>query len=102
MRRIEYSYRMEQNKIMVKYGNKINEIIFIQKCIRGYLIRDIINDVTNLKKNIEKIIKFFNNRLFVHFFEKIKKFLRKKIKKTNQIKMEWILKIKIIILVKLC
>ena len=83
MRRIEYSYRMEQNKIMVKYGNKINEIIFIQKYIRGYLIRDIINDVINLKKNIEKIIKFFNNRLFVHFFEKIKKFLRKKNKKNK-------------------
>ena len=83
MRRIEYSYRMEQNKIMVKYGNKINEIIFIQKYIRGYLIRDVISDVINLKKNIEKIIKFFKNRLFVHFFEKIKKLLRKKNKKNK-------------------
>ena len=84
LRRIEYSTRMKQNKIIIKYGNKINKIILIQKYFRGYLMRSIINDVKNLKFNIQKFINHFTFRYYIIFINKLKKFKIKKKKKKNK------------------
>ena len=84
LRRIEYSSRMKQNKIVIKYGNKLNKIIMIQKFFRGFLMRSIINDVKNLKNNIQKFINQFTFRYYIIFFHKLKQFkVKNKIKRTK-------------------
>ena len=88
LRRIEYSTRMKQNKIIIKYGNKINKIILIQKYFRGYLMRSIINDVKNLKFNIQKFINHFTFRYYIIFIHKLKQFRIKEKKKKNKSKSQ--------------
>ena len=84
LRRIEYSSRMKQNKIIIKYGNKLNKIIMIQKFFRGFLMRSIINDVKNLKNNIQKFINQFTFRYYIIFFHKLKQFKVKNKKKKKK------------------
>ena len=50
MRRLEYSCKMKEKKLKQKYNNKIPKIIYLQKVIRGYLVRKIIKQI-NLIKN---------------------------------------------------
>ena len=86
LRRIEYSIRMKQNKIIIKYGDKKNKIIMVQKVFRGFLMRNMINDVKNLKNNIQKFINQFTYRYYIIFFHKLKQFKIKNKKKKNKSK----------------
>ena len=45
MRRLEYANKMKEKKFKKKYKNQINQIILLQKIIRGYLVRKVINQV---------------------------------------------------------
>lgn len=56
MRMIEYTQKMNNNKIKQKYFHFVNEIILIQKCVRGFFVRKTINDIDKLNNQIEKFI----------------------------------------------
>ena len=45
MRRLEYANKMKEKNLKKKYKNQINQIILLQKIIRGYLVRKVINQV---------------------------------------------------------
>lgn len=56
MRMIEYTQKMNNNRIKQKYFHFVNEIILIQKCVRGFFVRKTINDIDKLNSQIEKFI----------------------------------------------
>ena len=56
MRRIEYTYQMKVNELKRKYGNKVCCIVFIQKMIRGFIIRNIMTEIYFIKQQIEMFI----------------------------------------------
>ena len=47
---------MNKNRIKQKYFHFVNEIILIQKCVRGFFVRKTINDIDKLNSKIEKFI----------------------------------------------
>ena len=61
MRRLEYTNKIQENKIKKKYKNQIKKIIFIQKIIRGYLVRKVIYQINIIK---ETLANFFYS---IHF-----------------------------------
>ena len=56
MRRLEYSCKMKEKKMKQKYNNKIPKIIYLQKIIRGYLVRKIIKQINLTKKTLTNFI----------------------------------------------
>ena len=56
LRRFYYSNNLLKNKIQKKYGKNLFEIIFIQKHIKSFLIRKLMNNIKNYKNNIIKFI----------------------------------------------
>ena len=56
MRRLEYESKMKEKKMKQKYKNQIPKIIHLQKIIRGYIVRKVINQVNLIK---ETLINFF-------------------------------------------
>jgi hypothetical protein len=61
MRRLEYANKMKEKNMKKKYKNKINQIILLQKMIRGYLVRKVINQVNIINETL-------NNFLFIISF----------------------------------
>ena len=52
MRRLEYANKMKEKSLKKKYNNKIKHIIKIQKMVRGYLVRKVINQVNIINDTI--------------------------------------------------
>ena len=52
MRRLEYANKMKEKSLKKKYNNKIKYIIKIQKMVRGYLVRKVINQVNIINDTI--------------------------------------------------
>ena len=44
---------MKQKKLKQKYNNKISKIIYLQKVIRGYLVRKVIKQVNIIKNTLD-------------------------------------------------
>ena len=56
MRRLEYANKMKEKNYKKKYKNKNNQIIFLQKMIRGYLVRKVINQVNIINETLTNFI----------------------------------------------
>jgi hypothetical protein len=80
MRRLEYESKMKEKKMKQKYKNQIPKIIHLQKIIRGYLVRKVINQVNIIK---ETLINFFYSINFC-IRKKYYHILKRKIKKMNK------------------
>ncbi len=52
MRRLEYANKMKEKNLKKKYKNQINQIILLQKMIRGYLVRKVINQVNIINETL--------------------------------------------------
>lgn len=88
MRRLEYSNKMKQKKMKQKYHNKMPQIIYLQKIIRGYIVRKIIKEVNLIKDTL-------SNFIFIIIFCLRKKYyniLKSKIYKIKLLKNNKIIK----------
>ena len=56
MRRLEYANKMKEKSMKKKYKNNINQIIYLQKIIRGYLVRKVINQVNIINDTLTNFI----------------------------------------------
>ena len=56
MRRLEYANKMKEKSMKKKYKNNINQIINIQKMVRGYLVRKVINQVNIINDTLNNFI----------------------------------------------
>ena len=56
MRRLEYANKMKEKSMKKKYKNNINQIVYIQKMIRGYLVRKVINQVNIINETLNNFI----------------------------------------------
>jgi len=83
MRRLEYEYKMKEKKMKQKYKNQIPKIIHLQKIIRGYLVRKVINQVNIIKETLTNFfysINFCIKKKYYHILErKIKKMKKQNI-----------------------
>ena len=72
MRRLEYANKIKENNLKKKYNNKIEQIIFIQKMARGYLVRKVIfqvNIISESLKNFFFLIKICVWKKYFPFFK---------------------------------
>ena len=58
MRRLEYANKMKKKTLKKKYNSQINQIIFIQKIIRGYLVRKVIGQVNIINETLLNFLLF--------------------------------------------
>ena len=84
MRRIEYSMKVKNAENKKKYKNNIKKIIIIQKWVRGFLLRNLLSNLSYFEvftnefldhikkfvflrhdKYMKNIIKYFENKLFL-------------------------------------
>ena len=73
MRRLEYTNKMKEKTMKKKYKNKYNQIIFLQKMIRGYLVRKVISQVNIINDTLTNfifLISFCIKKKFFFFFKK--------------------------------
>ena len=56
MRRLEYTNNMKERSMKKKYKNKNNQILFLQKMIRGYLVRKVISQVNIINDTLANFI----------------------------------------------
>ena len=73
MRRLEYTNKMKEKSLKKKYKNQNNQIIFIQKMIRGYLVRKIISQVSIINEtliNFIFLISFCIRKKYFSFWKK--------------------------------
>ena len=54
MRRLEYANKIKEKNLRKKYNNKIGHIIYIQKMVRGYLVRKVIFQVNIICDSLKK------------------------------------------------
>ena len=52
MRRLEYANKMKEKSMKKKYKNENKQIIFLQKMIRGYLVRKVIKQVNIINETL--------------------------------------------------
>ena len=83
MRRLEYANKMKEKSLKKKYNNKIKHIINIQKMVRGYLVRKVINQVNIINDTItnfsflisfcikKKYFKFLKNNILKILAQKV-------------------------------
>jgi len=72
MRRLEYANKIKENNLKKKYNNKIEQIIFLQKIARGYLVRKVIfqvNIISESLKNFFFLIKICVWKKYFPFFK---------------------------------
>jgi len=72
MRRLEYANKMKEKNYKKKYKNKNNQIIFLQKMIRGYLVRKVINQVNIINETLTNfifIISYCIKKKYFYFFK---------------------------------
>ena len=63
MRRLEYANKIKEKNLRKKYNNKTGPIIFIQKMVRGYLVRKVIFQVNIISDSLKKF--FFLIKIYV-------------------------------------
>ena len=56
MRRLEYANKMKEKSLKKKYKNKNKQIILLQKFIRGYLVRKVINQVNIINETLTNFL----------------------------------------------
>ena len=81
MRRLEYTNKMKEKNMKKKYKNKNSQIIYLQKMIRGYLVRKVINQINIIKETL-------NNFGFIILFCIKKKYFFIFKNKISQINLE--------------
>ena len=54
MRRLEYANKIKEKNLKKKYNNKTKHIIFLQKMVRGYLVRKVIFQVNIINDSLKK------------------------------------------------
>ena len=72
MRRLEYANKRKENNLKKKYNNNIEQIIFLQKMARGYLVRKVIfqvNIISESLKNFFFLIKICVWKKYFPFFK---------------------------------
>ena len=72
MRRLEYANKIKENNLKKKYNNNIEQIIFLQKMARGYLVRKVIfqvNIIAESLKNFFFLIKICVWKKYFPFFK---------------------------------
>ena len=72
MRRLEYTKKMREKDLKKKYKNQNNQIILIQKMIRGYLVRKVINQVNIINEtliNFIFLISFCIRKKYFYFWK---------------------------------
>ena len=72
MRRLEYTNKMKEKNMQKKYKNKSNYIIYLQKIIRGYLVRKVIKQINLINeslKNFAFLISFYTKKKYFYFFK---------------------------------
>ena len=69
MRRLEYANKMREKNTKKKYNNKIQEIILMQKIIRGYLVRKVINQINIIKDTVSSFITMITSAILRKDFE---------------------------------
>ena len=83
MRRLEYANKMKEKSLKKKYNNKIKHIINIQKMVRGYLVRKVINQVNIINDtimNFSFLISFCIKKKYFKFLKNnISKILAQKV-----------------------
>ena len=84
MRRIEYENKMKQNKLKKKYDNQKDKIIYLQKIIRGYLVRKVIKQVKIIQNTLSNFIFLINICIIKRYYYNFKK----NIYEINKIKNE--------------
>ena len=72
MRRLEYSNKIKENKLKKKYNNKTRQIIFLQKMIRGYLVRKVIFQINIINDSLKKFFFLIKICVWKKYFNKIK------------------------------
>ena len=60
MRRLEYSNKIKEKKITQKYRNQIPKIIYIQKIVKGFMVRKIIKQVNIIKETLDIFFNLIN------------------------------------------
>ena len=83
MRRIEYSNKIKQNKMKKKYNKHTNKIIYIQKILKGYLVRKVINQVNIIKNSLSNFIFLINICITKKYYDIFKKNINEINKNTN-------------------
>ena len=74
MRRLEYANKIKEKNLKKKYYNKINQIIFIQKMTRGFLVRKVIYQVGVINNSLKKfffLIKLCVQKKYFYLFKYI-------------------------------
>ena len=56
MRRIEYTHKIKKNKLKEKYINNVMYVVYIQKIVRGYFMRKVMECVYMIKLQIQRFI----------------------------------------------
>ena len=56
MRRLEYANKMKEKNMKKKYKNKNKQIILLQKFIRGFLVRKVINQVNIINETLTNFL----------------------------------------------
>ena len=72
MRRLEYSNKIKENKLKKKYNNKTRQIIFLQKMIRGYLVRKVIFQINIINDSLKKFFFLIKICVWKKYFNKFK------------------------------
>ena len=85
MRRLEYTNKMKEKSMKKKYKNKNNQILFLQKMIRGYLVRKVISQVNIINDTLANfifLISFCIKKKYFFFFKN--KILQEKKRKDEE------------------
>ena len=72
MRRLEYDNKMKEKSMRKKYKNKTNQIILLQKNIKGYLVRKVINQVNIINETLNNftfILTFCIKKKYYYIFK---------------------------------
>lgn len=56
MRRIEYTHKIKESKLKYKYINNVYHVVYIQKIVRGYFMRKVMECVYMIKLQIQRFI----------------------------------------------
>ncbi len=83
MRRLEYSNKMKEKKLKQKYNNKMKNIIYLQKMIRGYLVRKIIKQVNIIKVTLANFIFLINCCIRKKYYKVFKNKIKNMKEKNN-------------------
>lgn len=56
MRRIEYTQKIKENKLQEKYGSNVHCVVYIQKVVRGYFMRKVMECIYVIKCQIQRFV----------------------------------------------